>query len=494
MTSTSPHRRGRRSHVLFASLAAVLTVLMLGTAPASGFERESNLRGEMTPQLRERIQAKVDEFRTAKSISGVSVAVVTPQRGSSEPVTTMFQSGTISLDEGAAAVTPETQFELGSETKSFTADLLASLLAEGRIRLDDPVSQYTKGSGVWEWRATPTSAAVPITIGQLATHSSGLPDVPYNFNAPCEQNPSPCTDPNPRPYYTQQDLWDSVDPEKRREQVLLWEPGTRWFYSNWGFALLGAILANIVEDTTIDERPLFQPALDAAFLADLGMTRTSLEWPDTEVAVPYLAPTPQEPRNVQTWRWNNTNAFAGGGGLISNATDMSKWVAAHLGYFSADASPGVRALPETLRQVGLVAEECNPVKDPAPGDPAIQCGAPTFQSGLAWQLFPEGANGVGVPYAWKNGGTHGSSSDTVLAASVGVGVTEMFNQSRVDGDSIATAILAEIVPVKRPVPALPATGPDPRTLRMPLLAGAVLVATGIALAVAGRPRRSRAAR
>lgn len=472
--------------MLLAALTAALTALSVGTAPAFGLDREGALVGEMTPELRERIQAKVDQFRSAKAISGVSVAVVTPQRGSSEPLTTMFQSGTVSLDNGAAAVTAETQFELGSETKSFTADLLALLLAEGRISLDDPVSKYTKGSGVWEWPATETSPAVPITIGQLATHSSGLPDVPYNFNLPCEQVPSPCPTPNPRPFYTQQDLWDSIDPAVRTEQVLLWEPGTRWFYSNWGFGILGTILANIVADTTIDQKPRYQPALEGAFLQSLGMTRTNLEWDQAEIAVPYLAPAPPaQPDNTATWRWDNTNAFAGAGGLISNATDMSRWVAAHLGYFAADAPLGVRSLPHTLRQVGEVTTECNTIKDPATGD-RIECGAPTFQSGLAWQLFAEGANGVGAPYAWKNGGTQGSSSDTVIAASVGVGVTEMFNQSRVDGDSIATAILAEIVPVERPRPVLPATGPDPRTLRVPLATGLMLLAVGIAFAVRGR--------
>ena len=67
-------------------------------------------------------------------------------------------------------------FAIGSNTKVFTAILLADMVEDGLIQLDDPIQKYL-----------PSNVTVPqykgheITVGDLATHTSGLPEFPPNY-------------------------------------------------------------------------------------------------------------------------------------------------------------------------------------------------------------------------------------------------------------------------------------------------------------------------
>ena len=65
-----------------------------------------------------------------------------------------------------------TIFEIGSITKVFTATLLADLAREGLVALDDPVQKHLPEGVVMPVRAR------PITLAELASHTSGLPRLP----------------------------------------------------------------------------------------------------------------------------------------------------------------------------------------------------------------------------------------------------------------------------------------------------------------------------
>jgi len=124
--------------------------------------------------------------------------------------------GTLSFDVGAAAVTPETWFDLASLTKPVaTTTVILALLAEHRLALDDHVARY-----IPDWRGRDRE---DVTILDLLEHASGLP---------------------PR-------LLDSP-PASRREfehdisQTLLESPPrTSSVYSDLGFILLGFIAADL---------------------------------------------------------------------------------------------------------------------------------------------------------------------------------------------------------------------------------------------------------
>ncbi|MGX5696755.1 serine hydrolase domain-containing protein [Agromyces soli] len=397
-------RRRRRSALAAAAAASAIAVISLGAAlPASAAAGPAAERPVvMTHELREEIKNRIDAFLAKNDISGVSVAVVTPDPAGADPVITTFAAGHPSYGS-TTPVDASTQFEIGSETKVFTADLLAYLVATGRVALDDPVQDYAPpGVVVPEWIDPQTGERTAITLGNLATHQAGLTDAPPNFWSKCNQEPD-CV--NPRPGYTQAMLWDAFEsPCWEGQHCPLWKPGTDWLYSDWGFALLGTIVSNVIDPVDESQPPAFQSALDQTFLDDLGLASTVLETSDgARLAVPYAAD------GTQTFYWNNTNAYSGAGGLISDATDLGTWVAAHLGYAGPGAPYGVQTMADTLAPVSRISTRCS--------DPGT-CTSDEFEMGLAWELHHAGAQGIRAAWAFKNGATEGTSSDTALAPSL----------------------------------------------------------------------------
>lgn len=412
----------RRIPVLLA-VAAVAALTAGVAAPASAAPVLDSDRVVMTPELEERIQARIEEFQAKFDAPGVSVAVVTPSAEGAEPVVTQFTVGTPELGSGAP-VESTTQFEIGSETKVFTANLLTYLLAEGRVSLDDPVQEYAPdGITVPVWTDPDTGETTEITLRDLATHQAALPDLPENYYDPCQGDPS-CD--NPRPGYTPAFLWAGLS-----DTTLRWQPGTNWLYSNFGFGILGTILATVIDPQPETDPPAYESALQGAFLQDLGMSATLLGT-GAHLAAPYTA------ENEPAEYYYDTNAMAGEGGLVSNTDDMAKWLTAHLGYIPDDAPLGVRTMADTLEPVSTITTICS---EPFTCEPTTD-----FQMGLAWQLYPASVNNMGADWAFKNGGTLGFSSDTALAPSKGVGVTTMWNQRReLNGEEPGVALLSLIL-------------------------------------------------
>jgi D-alanyl-D-alanine-carboxypeptidase/D-alanyl-D-alanine-endopeptidase len=421
----------------------------------------------------------------------MSVAIVTPDPSDphgSTPVVTTFAVGTPSLDS-STPVDASTQFEIASETKIFTSDLLAHLVATGAVSLDDPVQKFAPaGITVPVWTDPQTNEKTHITLRDLATHQAGLTDMPWNFDDGCGGDPE-CD--NPHPGYTQTMLWDAL-----AAQELLWKPGTNWLYSNWGFGLLGTILSNIVDPSVpVEDPPAFQPALESTFLEALGMSSTALGT-GPRMATPYASD------NTPTYYWDDTNAMAGEGGLVSDANDMSAFVAAHLGYLSPAAPDGVRTMVDTLKTTSTVTTECS---EPTVCQPVHE----EFHMGLGWQLYSASSSNMGVDWAFKNGGTAGFSSDTTLAPSKGVGVTTMWNQNRVDNAEPGIELLSLILHHRdEPKPdhgggdhdkghgdddkgRLADTGYDAASLAGPVAGAGLLLSAGLVLTV-GRRRKARA--
>jgi CubicO group peptidase (beta-lactamase class C family) len=118
-----------------------------------------------------------------------------------------------------------TVFEVGSITKLFTANVLASMAASRDVALDDPVSRYLPS----DVRPRPFDGR-EITLLDLAMHVSGLPRVPSNL-APNDSS-------NPYAGYTERRLFSyltSYSPSRA--------PASAYEYSNLGYGLLGVALA-----------------------------------------------------------------------------------------------------------------------------------------------------------------------------------------------------------------------------------------------------------
>jgi len=141
--------------------------------------------------------------------AGVSIAVV--EHG----VRRIFSYGTAK---------PDSIFEIGSVTKTFTGLLLSQLVEQNKVKFDEPVRELLPPGTV----AKP--AGDEITLLDLATQHSGLPRMPDNFK--------PADLDNPYADYRAANLYEFL-----AKQGVAKPAKTDFVYSNLGFGLLGQALA-----------------------------------------------------------------------------------------------------------------------------------------------------------------------------------------------------------------------------------------------------------
>lgn len=122
--------------------------------------------------------------------------------------------GLASVELGVPA-TPATLFQIASATKNVTGVAVMQLVGAGQIRLDDPIGAHLTGLPE-RWR--------PVTIRQLASHTSGLPDVVLDSETGAFM-PGP------------------LDSVLMRLAAMPVEPaGTKWSYNQTNYLLLGMLI------------------------------------------------------------------------------------------------------------------------------------------------------------------------------------------------------------------------------------------------------------
>lgn len=223
------------------------------------------------------------------------------------------------------AVTPDSLFRIASMTKAFTALAILKLRDEGQLGLDDLAETHVPEMRGWTY---PTKDSPRIRIRDLLTHSAGLvDDNPWGDR----QTPLPEAD------FTRM-LQTGVP--------FSTTPGTRYEYSNFGYALLGRIIANV------SGQP-YRRYVEGHLLAPLGMTSSGYqvsEWPVEQRAMGY---------RWEEGRWTveptmADGAFGAMGGLQTSAKDYARWVAFLLSAWpardDAEAGPVARASVRMLAQ------------------------------------------------------------------------------------------------------------------------------------------------
>ena len=198
------------------------------------------------------------------------------------------------------AAKPDSIFEIGSITKTFTGLILAQMVVQKKVTLDEPIRMLLPKDFV----AKPDGSE--ITLLDLATQHSGLPRMPDNFKP---KNPE-----NPYADYDESRLRDFMS-----TQGVAKPAQTYFHYSNLGFALLGYGLAQRAGTS-------YAQLLSDEVLTPLKMTDTALT----------LSP-PQKARLIQghddhfdpAVPWD-LNAFDSAGGLKSTADDMLTYLDANM--------------------------------------------------------------------------------------------------------------------------------------------------------------------
>ena len=141
-----------------------------------------------------------------------------------------FGSANVELQ---APVKLETVFQSGSLGKQFTATAVMMLVEEGKIALDDPLTEYLADAPA-SWKN--------VTVRELLSHTAGLGDYPKDFNF--------------------REDWTEDEELKLIESVpLAYPPGTSWEYSNFGYVTLGILIHRVTGEFYGDflQHRIFQP-------------------------------------------------------------------------------------------------------------------------------------------------------------------------------------------------------------------------------------------
>ena len=197
----------------------------------------------------------------------------------------------------AAAPDGRTLVRLQSISKLLDSDLLSALVADGRVKLSDPLALYAPSG----WRGPPAKKGAPvITLLNLATHTSGLP----REAAVIAGKPGP---------QAEAERWEWLATQTRLPPA-----GRGALYSNIGFDLLGDALAAAAKAP-------YEAALATTVTQPLGMADTTAQ-PTPQQCARLLAPDPLRhpfPCIDQSWE-------AASGGIYSTADDMALWMEAQL--------------------------------------------------------------------------------------------------------------------------------------------------------------------
>lgn len=134
----------------------------------------------------------------------------------------------------------DTKFNLGSMNKMFTAVAIAQLVERGKLSFDDPLSKFLPDFPDKE-------SAEKIKIKQILTHTAGLGGY---FSQKFQE--------------ASRDRFRNVDDMMKlaREEKILFEPGSRWQYSNTGFLVLGAVIEKVSGQSYYDfvRENIYKPA------------------------------------------------------------------------------------------------------------------------------------------------------------------------------------------------------------------------------------------
>jgi Beta-lactamase class C and other penicillin binding proteins len=197
-------------------------------------------------------------------------------------------------------VTDRSVFRIASMTKSFVAAAILQLRDAGKLRLDDPVTQYIPE---FMDQALPTDDAPAITIRHLLTHTSGLPE---------------------------DDPWGDPQLDMSRETfyALMKEgfsfsntPGVKYEYSNTPYALLGEIIRKVAGEG-------FDTYINQHILKPLGMEDTY--WEYTEVPDDLLAKGYRWVKDAWVKQTMVGNGVYGAmGGMLTTLGDFAKYMAMH---------------------------------------------------------------------------------------------------------------------------------------------------------------------
>jgi len=349
---------------------------------------------------------------------------------------------------GGPAPDADTVFRIASMTKSFTAAVVLVLRDTGALGLDDAAADYVPElTGV----RLPSSDCPPLTIRHLLTMTAGFPaDDPWG------------------------DRQQGLDPAEFARLLAqggvrcAWAPGTRFEYSNLGYAILGKVVASVTGQD-------YAETVHDRLLAPLRLGQTGYEAGEFDPAA--IARGYRHNPSGAGWLelpLDPYGAFAPMGGVFSCVRDLARWVAGFAAAFPArDVAPDDGDTSHPLSRASRRDMQLAQVAIETGGDGTILRfgGPPRISYGFGLFCEDDPMNGDIVQHS---GGYPGYGSHMRWHPATGLGVIVLANGTYAPTGALAGQLLAALLAssaetrrrpgwrVSGPAPA-PA-GPWPETL------------------------------
>jgi D-alanyl-D-alanine-carboxypeptidase/D-alanyl-D-alanine-endopeptidase len=300
--------------------------------------------------------------------------------------TKVYSFGNISK-ENNIPVNGSTLFNIASITKPFTTLVLADMVKQGIVYLDDPIEKYLPSNV-----KIPQYNGTKITLEDLATHTSGLPFMPSNIwinNTVGELNSD----------YNETQLYHGL-----ANTTLLSKPGTKFLYSDFGLGLLGHILsvkAGVPYEQLVKDR-----VLDV-----LGMNDTKITLSQNDIKNRFPVGH-QNGSEIQTPKV--PDVIAGAGAYRSTANDLLKYLSANLGLLHTKLDDSI-ALQHLIQHPSISA---NPMNYSEYID-------------LGWRVLTN----FGTEILTHTGSINGWNANVAFIPSKQIGVVSLCSCDRTDADT-----------------------------------------------------------
>jgi len=371
-------------HMLTAAVISVIAVVVSSVAAAP--ERQAAIEKHVQPAI------------DAMLIPGAMVGI------HKDGETSYHAVGSLSFDADAAPG-EDTMYEIGSISKVITGTLLADAIWRGEVEENTPLRGLLP-EGVAPPR---NNTDEPIRLWHLATHTSGWGTLPINIMP---------TDPDvPFDGYSDEMMLAGIG----RTPVVT-KPGTEFVYSNFGFGVLGTVLAmhagGEYEDLVIER-----------VLSPLGIEDFVITLDEEQLQ--RLAPPTRGAMGTKTW--GRRGAIAPAGMWTTTAPQLMKFAIANL--------PAAKLLYDDLPLIVSMEKARQPRFD-------IEG---MGQIGYAWMIARDGAT------RWHNGMTGGYSSYMAVNGDLDLAVVMLANGAAIETTAIGEKIMQEMggmspEPIAPPIP------------------------------------------
>jgi CubicO group peptidase (beta-lactamase class C family) len=326
----------------------------------------------LSDQAVERLETSITQTMREQKIPGFAIGIVKDGR-----LAYSRGFGVMRVGDTNPPVTVQTLFHMASITKPFVATALMQLVEQGKVNLDDPVIKHLP------YFRLKDSHYKEITVRQMVTHTSGMPDVTnYHWD---------------KPEYDDAALERYV--RSLNDKTLRWAPGKEFRYSNMAFEVLGDLVAKVSGKN-------FEDYVEENILKPVGMKCSTLLYRKAERAKLASGYTLTKGDVVPVAHYPYNRAHTPSSNLHSSEEDMARWILVNL---NRGELGGRRILKKATYDV--LWKHAAPV----PGR--------NWHVGISWFLADSG----GEEIVMHSGGDDGFTTHLAFAPALKAGVVMLAN-------------------------------------------------------------------